>query len=707
MHPLKKSLLFICIPFMMNSCQTDTKSKGENPFFSDFETVYGVFPFDKIRNEHYIPAFEAGFKQHSGDIAAIVANKETPTFENTIVAFDNSGKLLDRVASVFFAMENASANEDIQKISEEMTPKVAEHNDNIFLNEKLFERVKSVYDDSAANPAKLNTEQKRLLDKFYKRFVRSGIMLGNAEKTRLREINKELSSLCLRFNQNLLTETNDYQLIIDTKEELAGLPEDVVSASADLAKAKGVEGKWLFTLQKPSWLPFLQYAENRELREKLYKAMYNRGNNDNESDNKKIINTIVNLRLEKANLLGYKTHADFVLAENMAKTPEKVSELLLKIWDPALNQAKREVAELQQLVKEEGGDFKLQSWDWWFYAEKLRQKKYSLNEEELKPYFQLENVRDGVFAVTNKLFGLSFELQDAIPLYHPESSVFKVTDAQGAYVGMIYLDYFPRDEKRVGAWMGNFSEQFKENGTDRRPVVYNVGNFTRPTGDKPSLLTTDEVETLFHEFGHALHGLLADCNYAGVSGTNVALDFVELPSQILEHWAFHPDVLKIYAKHYQTGEIIPDALVQKIQNAAYFNQGFATTELVAAALLDLSWHTVTEPKTFDVAAFEHEAMAQIQLIEEIIPRYRTTYFSHIFSDPIGYSSGYYSYLWSEVLDADAFELFSERGIFDQETARSFRENVLSKGDSEEPMVLYKRFRGTEPDPKYLLKNRGL
>lgn len=696
----KKIVLFISMAMMLFSCN----EKKDNPFFTEFQTPYGTPPFDLIKVEHYKPAFEEGIRQHNEEIAKIAESAEPATFENTIVALDNSGPILERVTSVFFAMDQAESDSVLQQIAIEMSPVLSEHSDNIYLNEALFARVKAVHDANEANPEALNTEQKRLLDKYYKYFVRSGILLDESGKERLREINKELSLSALTFGQNLLAETNAFQLIIDNKEDLSGLPEGTIAAAAEEAHAKGLEGKWLFTLHKPSWIPFLQYADNRALREKIYRAMFMRGDNDNDKDNKQYINKMVNLRLEKANLLGYKTYADFVLEETMAKTPENVFKLLNTIWEYALPQAKKERDELQQLIKKEGGDFKLESWDWWYYAEKLRKAKYDLDEEELRPYFKLENVRDGVFMVANKLYGLNFAILNNVAVYHPDVTAYKVTDADGSHIGVIYLDYFPRTGKRGGAWMGNFSEQYIINGVDVRPVIYNVGNFTKPTADTPSLLTPDEVETLFHEFGHALHGLLSKCTYKGLNGTNVYRDFVELPSQVLEHWAFHPEVLPLYAKHYQTGEVIPESLVAKMKNASAFNQGFMTTELVAAALLDMNWHTVTQQQDFDVRAFENEVLDKIGLIPEIIVRYRSTYFSHIFSG--GYSAGYYSYLWSEVLDADAFQLFEEKGVFDPATAQSFRDNVLSRGGSEDPMTLYTRFRGAEPNPIYLLKNRG-
>lgn len=671
-------------------------------FMDEFDTPFGMPPFDQIRFEDYKPAFLAGIEQEDQEIEAIANNPEPPTFENTVVAMDNSGQLLARVSRVFYGLRSAETNDSIQALARELSPLLSEHSDNIYLNEALFNRVKTLHDDTTG--MQLTTEQYRLLDTYYKRFVRSGSLLDEARKERLREINKELSGLTLQFGNNLLNETNDYKLVIENEEDLAGLPEGVIAAAAETARNQGEEGKWVFGLQKPSWLPFLQYSEKRDLREQLYKAMYTRGDNDNDNDNKEIINNIVNLRLEKAQMLGYNSHADFILEENMAKTPANVYDLLNEVWAYALPQAKKEAAALQALVDAEGGNFKLASWDWWYYTEKLRQEKYALNEEELKPYFKMENVREGVFEVANRLFGLSFRKLENVPVYHPEVEAYEVLDADGSHLAVFYSDYFPRQGKNAGAWMSSFRTQVIRDGENIRPLIYNVGNFTRPTDTAPSLLTLDEVETLFHEFGHALHGMLSNVTYAGLAGTSVSRDFVELPSQVLEHWAFHPEVLKLYAHHYETGEVIPDELIEKINAASTFNMGFATTEFVAAALLDMEYHTRTQTGTIDVRAFEEQAMKKIGLIDEIIPRYRSTYFSHIFSG--GYSAGYYAYLWAEVLDADAFQAFADKGVFDQETARLFRDNVLSKGNSDDPMELYKRFRGAEPNPVYLLKNRG-
>ena len=698
---MKKISFIVLSLFIMLSCKSNKNKTDENPFLSEFSTTNGVPPFDQIENEYYIPAFEKGMDEQAAEINLIVNSTDIPTFNNTIVPLDESGQLLDRVSSVFFAMKGAMSDSTIQVIAEEITPKLTEHNDNIYLNGKLFARIKAVYEDTTVN---LTTEQRKVLDKYYKSFVRSGIMLDGSKQDRMREINKELASLTLTFGKNLLAETSNYELVIDSKDNLAGLPNDVILAAAETAKAKGKEGQWIFTLSKTSWEPFLTYADNRDLREKLYKAMYMRGDNDNENDNKAVINKLVNLRLERANMLGYNTYSDFVLDETMAKNSANVFELLTKIWNYALPQAKKEEAELQKLAKAEGKDHKIESWDWSYYAEKLRKAKYALDEEELKPYFKADNVREGVFYVANKLYGLNFTENKEVPVYQEDVQAFDVTDADGSFIGVIYFDNYARPGKRPGAWMGSFRKQSVTDGKFVHPIVYNVGNYNPPTDGKAALLSSDQVQTMFHEFGHGLHGLLSNVTYNSISGTSVPRDFVELPSQVMEHWAFEPEVMQVYAKHYETGKVIPNELIEKMQRAATFNQGFMTTELVAAAILDMKWYTINQKQDYDVRQFEANAMNEIGLISSIIPRYRSTYFSHVFDG--GYASGYYSYLWSEVLDSDAFQAFKDNGIFDQATAKSFRENVLSKGGSDDPMTMYVRFRGAEPDPIYLLQNRG-
>lgn len=680
---------------MMYSCATQTES---NPFFSEFQTPDGVPPFDQIKLEHYEPAFRKGMEEQNKLIQAIVDSKEEPNFENVIVAFDNSSPILDRVGGVFYNLTEAETTDELTALSMKLAPVLSEHGDNISLNHDLFLKIKAVYDKKDA--LGLNTEQNRLLEKIYKDFVRSGANLPADKQARLRDINKQLSTLGITFSNNILNENNEFKLFVDKKEDLAGLPDWFCQSAAQEAKAAGQEGKWLFTLHNASRLPFLQYADNRDLREKMYKAYINRGNNNDKNDNKQIIKNILTLRLEKAKLLGYDCYSAFVLDNTMAKTPQTVMDFLGNLWQYALPKAKAEAAELQKLMDKEGKGQKLEAWDWWYYTEKLRKEKYNLEEDEIKPYFKLENVREGAFAVANKLYGITLTKKEGVPVYHPDVEVFEVKDADGSQLGIFYVDYFPRPGKSGGAWMSNYREQ----QGDIRPLVCNVASFTKPVGDTPSLLTLDEVETLFHEFGHGLHGLLTKCQYKGTSGTNVVRDFVELPSQINEHWATEPEVLKMYAKHYQTGEVIPDELIEKILRQKTFNQGFITTELMAAAILDMNLHNLTDMQGFDVEKFEKDAMDSLGLIPEIAPRYRTTYFNHIIG---GYAAGYYSYLWANVLDNDAFEAFKEHGIFDKQTADAFRHNVLEKGDSDDPMTLYKNFRGAEPQLDPMLKNRGM
>lgn len=691
----KKSLIVLAASCMMYSCATQTES---NPFFSEFQTPDGVPPFDQIKLEHYEPAFRKGMEEQNKLIQAIVDSKEEPNFENVIVAFDNSSPILDRVGGVFYNLTEAETTDELTALSMKLAPVLSEHGDNISLNHDLFLKIKAVYDKKDA--LGLNTEQNRLLEKIYKDFVRSGANLPADKQARLRDINKQLSTLGITFSNNILNENNEFKLFVDKKEDLAGLPDWFCQSAAQEAKAAGQEGKWLFTLHNASRLPFLQYADNRDLREKMYKAYINRGNNNDKNDNKQIIKDILTLRLEKAKLLGYDCYSAFVLDNTMAKTPQTVMDFLGNLWQYALPKAKAEAAELQKLMDKEGKGQKLEAWDWWYYTEKLRKEKYNLEEDEIKPYFKLENVREGAFAVANKLYGITLTKKEGVPVYHPDVEVFEVKDADGSQLGIFYVDYFPRPGKSGGAWMSNYREQ----QGDIRPLVCNVASFTKPVGDTPSLLTLDEVETLFHEFGHGLHGLLTKCQYKGTSGTNVVRDFVELPSQINEHWATEPEVLKMYAKHYQTGEVIPDELIEKILRQKTFNQGFITTELMAAAILDMNLHNLTDMQGFDVEKFEKDAMDSLGLIPEIAPRYRTTYFNHIIG---GYAAGYYSYLWANVLDNDAFEAFKEHGIFDKQTADAFRHNVLEKGDSDDPMTLYKNFRGAEPQLDPMLKNRGM
>jgi peptidyl-dipeptidase Dcp len=702
-------VVFLGLTLLLFACSKQTEEKataetaGENPFFSDFDTPYGVPPFDQIKIEHYVPAFKEGIKQQEEEIAAVAGNPEAPTFENTLEALEGAGALLRKVGHVFDVLNGSMTNEEMQAVAREVAPLRSKSNDDIMLNEDLFQRVKAVYEKK--DSLDLSVEQNTLLEKYYKDFVRGGANLDEAKKARLREINEKLSLLTLKFGENVLKEDNRFELVVDHEADLAGLPDVVRTTAAETAKERGHEGKWVFTLHKPSLIPFLQYSDKREYREKMFKGYINRGNNNDELDNKAILAEIAALRVEKANLLGYKTHAHFMLEQNMAKVPENVYRLLDEIWKPALKMAKKEAAELQALIDKEGGGFKLEPWDWWYYTEKLKKAKFDLDEEMLKPYFKLENVIEGVFYVSNKLFGLEFIERDDIPNYHKDAKVFEVRDGEGSHVGILYTDYFPRASKRGGAWMNAFQKQSRLGGIDVFPIVTNNGNFSLPTADKPSLLSSENVSTLFHEFGHALHGLLSDCTYTRLSGTDVAIDFVELPSQIMENWVFEPEVLKVYAKHYETGEVIPQELVDRLTRASHFNQGFITVEYLAASYLDMDWHTLTEAKEIDVIEFENESMARIGLIPEIVTRYRSPYFRHIFSG--GYSSGYYSYIWAEVLDADAYEAFKKTNIFDPETAKSFRENIMARGGTEDPMTLYLRFRGAEPSVEPLLKNRGL
>jgi len=677
--------------------------KEDNPLLIEFNTTFQVPPFDKIMEKHYLPAFKEGIEQQKKEIEEIINNTEIPNFKNTIEALESNGALLRRVSNVFYVLNGTKTNDHMQEIAKEIAPLLSKHRDDIRLNEKLFKRIKAVY--VQRDKSDFTVEQKTLLEKHYKDFVRGGANLNMEKKARLREINKELSLLTLKFGENILKENNRFELVIEKKDDLAGLPEAVINGAAEAASKRRYEGKWVFTLHKPSMIPFIQYSEKRELREKIFKAYINRGNNNNELDNKAILARIAAFRVEKAYLLGYKTHAHFVLEQNMAEKPENVYSFLNRLWKPALEMAKKEAIELQEMIRKEGKDFKLQSWDWWYYAEKLKKAKYELDEEMLRPYFKLENVIQGAFYVANKLYGIQFVERTDIPKYHEDVKVFEVKEADGSHIGVLYTDYFPRASKRGGAWMNSFRKQSKLGGKEVHPVITNNGNFSKPTGNKPALISSEEVKTLFHEFGHALHGLLSNCTYNRLSGTSVPRDFVELPSQIMENWALEPEVLKIYAKHYETGAVIPQALINKLKKAGLFNQGFVSVEYLAASFLDMDWHTLTEAKELDPGEFETKSLSKIGLIPEIIVRYRSPYFSHIFSG--GYSSGYYSYIWAEVLDADAFEAFKETSLFDQKTAQSFRKNILERGGTEDPMTLYKNFRGAEPKVEFLLKRRGL
>lgn len=698
---MRKITYLICFAGLVTQSCNNTPP-NENPFLVKYDTPFQVPPFNLIENRHYLPAFTEGMKQQNTEIETIINNSETSTFSNTIEALEKSGQLLNNVSWVFFNLREANSNDSLSAIAEEIMPVLTSHSDAINLNDKLFAKVKAVYDNKAQE--NLTTEQMMVLDKYYKKFIRGGANLSPEEKEKFKKINSELSVLSLKFGDNQLKETNSYKLVIDNEKDLAGLPQGVISTAAESAKEAGLEGKWVFTLHNPSIMPFLQYAENRDLREQIYQAYINRGSNNNEYNNWENISKIVSLRLQKANLLGFEDYASFVLDDNMAKTPENVYGLCNQIWEAALPNAKKEVAELQKIIDKEGGKFKLAGWDWRYYAEKLKKEQYGLDETELSQYFPLEQVCQGAFQVATKLYGITFEQRTDLPLPHPEAQAFEVKDVNGKHIGIFYADYFPRASKRSGAWMDAFRPQ--TGLLQSTPVITNVCNFTKPTGDTPALLTFDEACTLFHEFGHALHGLLSQCTYPCISGTSVAQDFVELPSQVMENWAAEPEVLKMYARHYKTGETIPQELIDKLEKSSHFNQGFVTTEFMSAALLDMAYHTIKTPEPIDAAKFEKETLDKIGLIPEITVRYRSPYFGHIFNG--GYSAGYYAYTWAEVLDADAFEAFKETGdVFHPEKAAAFRENILSKGGSDDPMKLYKQFRGKEPDIDPLLKRKGL
>ncbi len=699
----KIGLPFVALALIVTSCNAPKEQKKDmnNPFFSEYKTPFQVPPFNEIKLGHYLPATEEGIKEQIAEIKAITDNKDEATFENTILALDKSGDLLTNVSNVFFNLNSANTDDEMQALARELTPKLSAHRDNIMLNKELFKRVKSIYDKR--KELKLDAEQMRVVEKYYQDFERSGANLPDDKQAELRKLNDELSMAELKFGENALAETNkNFKLVIDNEADLKGLPADVIAAAAEKAKQDSMAGKWVFTLQKPSMIPFLQYAENRDLREKLYKGYLNRGNNGNANDNKEVLGKLVKLREQKAKLLGFNNWAAYVVDVNMAKTPEKVNEFLMKLWAPALERAKKERADMQAMIDKEGGKFKLGLWDWWYYAEKVRKAKYDLDESQIKPYFKLDNVLDGVFYVANKLYGIKFIKRTDIPAYCDEATAYEVQEADEKHIGVLYFDFHPRAGKSNGAWCTSFRNQYYIDGKMVTPVVSIVCNFTRPAGDVPALLSFDEVTTLFHESGHALHALFTDGPYRRTAG-NVPNDFVELPSQIMENWASEPEVLRVYAKHYKTGEVIPEALITKLEKSAQFNQGFETTELLAASLLDMDWHT--QPFNSDVEAFEKASMDKIGLISEIAPRYRSTYFSHIFSG--GYSAGYYVYIWAAVLDADAFDAFKQSGnIFNPEFAAKFR-TLLTKSGSDEGMVVYKNFRGQEPSIEPLLKRRGL
>ncbi|WP_405292541.1 M3 family metallopeptidase [Algibacter sp. Ld11] len=667
-----------------------------------FQTPYNSAPFSSIENEDYLPTFKEAIQQARAEIDAIVDNTEAATFENTIVALDFSGEQLDRISSIFFNLNSAETNETIQKIAQEVSPLLSEFGNDITLNEDLFKRVKAVYDTKSE--LNLTTEQATLLDKKYKGFSRNGANLPEEKKEKLREIDKKLSQLSLKFGENVLAETNKFEMLISNDKDLSGLPEGTIEAAKQLAESKDKEG-WLFTLDYPSYIPFVTYADNRELRKKLTLAAGSKAFKGNDLDNQDIVLQIVNLRHERANLLGYKTHAHFVLEERMAQTPENVLSFSNELLEKAKPAAEKEFKKLEEFAKGLDNIDQLEKWDGSYYSEKLKQKLFSLDDEQLKPYFKLENVIDGAFAVANKLFDLNFEEIDTIDKYHEDVLTYKVTDKNGDLVSIFYADFFPRSGKRNGAWMTSYKPQYIVDGENSRPHISIVCNFTKPTKSKPSLLTFNEVTTLFHEFGHALHGMLANTTYPSLSGTSVFWDFVELPSQVMENWCYEKEALELFAKHYKTGEVIPMDLVEKIKDSASFHQGMQTLRQLSFGLLDMKWHGQDPSNIKNVKDFETEAFTGTNLYPSTKETCMSTAFSHIFQG--GYSSGYYSYKWAEVLDADAFEYFQDAGIFNKDVATKFKDNVLSQGGTESPMVLYKRFRGQEPKPEALLKRAGL
>ncbi|MDW7695583.1 M3 family metallopeptidase [Flammeovirgaceae bacterium SG7u.111] len=673
-----------------------------NPLLEKWETVLETAPFEEIKTTHFLPAIEEGIKLGKEDIAKITENKEAPTFENTIVALDLAGKLLDRASTIFFNLNSAETNDEIQNLARKISPKLTEYSNDILLNKDLFERILTVYEQR--DSLDLDVESQTLLRKSYKSFVRNGAGLEEVDKEKLRAIDKELSQLSLTFGEHLLKETNDFKMVISDEAELEGLPDSAIEAAAIAAKERDLEGKWVFTLDFPSYMAYMTYAKNRARREELFKVFASRGCKGDELDNSEIVKKIVALRSERAKLLGYATHADFVLEERMAESPKRVYSFLEDLLEKGLPAAKADVLEVEEYAKKLDGIDQLQRWDFSYYSEKLKKEKFTIDDEVLKPYFQLEKVVEGVFGVANKLFGLVFTERKNIQVYHPDVTAYEVTHTSGRYIGVYYADYFPRAGKRNGAWMTSYRGQSNYNEVEKRPHVSIVCNFTKPTTSRPSLLTFNEVTTLFHEFGHALHGLLADSKYEGLSGTSVFWDFVELPSQVLENWAYEKECLDMFAIHYETGEKIPEELINKIKDSAKFMEGYATVRQLSFGLLDMAWHQ-GDGKVEDVMAFEKEAIKRTDLFPEVKGTTSSCAFAHIFQG--GYSAGYYSYKWAEVLDADAFEYFKEEGIFNKEVAEKFRENILSAGGSEHPMTLYKRFRGKEPSPDALLKRAGL
>lgn len=677
------------------------KDNSMNPFLNDYETPFKIPPFEEIEFAHYEPAFDIGMKEHLKEIEEIANNQQEPTFENTIEAMERSGETLDKVANVFFNLLGSNTNDDMDALAMKISPKLSAHNDSILLNKELFKRIKELFDNKGS--FNLTTEQNRLLEETYKRFIRSGANLDNQSMERLTQINSSLSSLSVQFDQNVLKETNSYSMVIENEEDLDGLPAEEIRQASLLADSEGQSGKWVFKPTRVSMYPFLTYSTQRDLREELYNSYIQRGDNDNAYDNKEIIAEMISLRKEKASMMGFDSHSDYVLDNTMAKTPENVNKLLQTIWKPGVEKAKGEVEEMQKLISDEGGNFELAAWDWWHYSEKLRQEKFDFKEEEVKPYFSEDKVLAGAFDVAQKLFDITFTERNDLPKYRENIRSFIVEDLNKKVIGIFYTDFTLRPNKGGGAWMNTFRSQSKFDG-EIIPIVINVCNFPPENADGVSLLSFEQVETLFHEFGHGLHGLLSDAQYPSLSGTSVTRDYVEFPSQMMENWAREPSVIKTFAKHYETGETIPEDLLNKISAAGTFNEGFATTEYVAAAHLDMAYHT-DQGLIEDIDKFEDETLNDLGLIPEIESRYRSTYFGHIFAG--GYSSGYYSYLWTEVLEADAFEAFKDKGLFDKETADKLKKYVYAAGNTDDLMTQYVRFRGKEPEIEPLLKKRGL
>lgn len=686
--------------------RNDDVQETENVFLTVNPEKYEIPQFGKIKYDHYLPAIEAGIKEHNDEILNIVRNRARPDFENTILALDNSGQQLEKVTAVMGGLASSDNTDELQKIMEQAQPMLTAHGDEVGMNELLFRRIKDVYDNKEIYH--LNTAQERLLNKYYKKFVRSGALLDSVCKDTLRQINQDIAAAQLSFRTNLLKATNATEIVVSDKAELDGLDAATIENAATEAKSRGKEGQWVLTVHAPSRLAVLTYANNRGLREKMYKAYTSLCSDGGEYDNSENINTILRLRQKKAQMLGFGNYADFQMDNVMAKTTEAAEKLLYQVWTPALEKAKEEVRDMQALADEEKAGITIEPWDYYYYAEKVKTKRFNLSESDVRPYFVLDNVvNDGIFYIAKRLYGITFtEMPDA-PKYNPEVKVYDVKDADGKHVAVFMTDYFPRATKAQGAWMSEFKGEYNYNGANERPIIYNVCNFTKPTKDMPSLLTLDEVETAFHEFGHGLQGMLTTAEYRSQSGTNVDRNFVEFASQIDEHWAMEPEVLRNYARHYKTGEVIPDSLIQKLDASGKFNQGFATVEYCAASILDLEWHKLQmTDANVDIREFERQVAEKIGLPHEITYRYRSPYFKHIFGSN-GYAAGYYTYLWAEVLDTDGFELFKERGIFDPETAKSYKENILETGDSEDPMKLYVRFRGREPQVDALLRHRGL